>query len=74
MNEKVGLNSPAAAATRHTQTGNGQPLWGNSIRSSSTVKKIESCRHLGGRFNGVNIYTAELRVFGSAGAGLLSSA
>lgn len=46
-------------ATRHTQTGNGQPLWGNSIQLSSTVKKIESCRHLGW-FNGVNIHTVEL--------------
>lgn len=48
--------SPSSLAARRTQTGNGQALWGNSIHLSSTVKKIESLRHLRW-FNGVNILT-----------------
>lgn len=43
----------------HTATGNGQPLWGNSIHLSSTLKKIESRRHFRW-FNGVNMRTVQL--------------
>lgn len=57
---ELGMYSPCSnPAARHTEAGNGQPLWWNSIGSPSTVKKIESCGHLG-RFNGVNIHTVEL--------------